>query len=141
MTAEPQARPKPLPHPDFDTEPFWEALRQRELKLQRCQDCGEAYFYPRILCPSCWSENVQWERMSGKGEVYTYTVIYRAPHPAFAEDVPYIVAVVELEEGPRLPVNIVNCEPDAMKVGLQVEVVFEAVNEEITLARFKPLGA
>lgn len=137
-TTQSQIRPKPLPTPDFDTEPFWQALKQHSLQLQRCQDCKQAYFYPRILCPHCWSDNVEWEEMSGKGHVYTYTVIHRAPHPAFGEDVPYIVAVVELDEGPRLPVNIVECDIERICVDLPVEVVFEDVNDEITFARFRP---
>ena len=140
MTQAPQARPKPLPEPDFDTIPFWEALKRHELQLQRCADCQHVYFYPRILCPSCWSANVKWERMSGKGHVYTYTVMHRAPHPAFAEDVPFIIGVVELDEGPRLPVNIVQCSPEEIAVDMAVEVVFEDINDEITLARFKPAG-
>jgi len=134
-----QVRPKPLPTADFDTEPFWTALRAHELKLQRCADCKQAYFYPRILCPSCWSENVHWEQMSGKGEVYTYTVVHRAPHPAFGEDVPYVVAVVQLDEGPRLPVNIVEWDEASLAVGARVEVVFEDVNDSVTLARFRPV--
>ncbi|HJM88614.1 MAG TPA: Zn-ribbon domain-containing OB-fold protein [Dehalococcoidia bacterium] len=132
--------PKPLPTPDFDTEPFWTALKEHELRLQRCADCEKAYFYPRSLCPHCWSDNVQWERMSGRGTVYTYTIVRRAPHRAFTDDVPFVIAVVELEEGPRMPVNLVDCPVDDVRVEMAVEIVFEDINDEITMPRFRPIG-
>lgn len=133
--------PKPLPTPDFDTEPFWAALKEHELRLQRCADCDKAYFYPRSLCPHCWSDNVQWERMSGRGTVYTYTIVRRAPHRAFTDDVPFVIAVVELEEGPRMPVNLVDCPVDNVYVEMAVEIVYEDINDEITMPRFRPIGS
>ena len=92
---------KPLPNPSLTSRPFWEAAKRHELKLQRCAECGKFVYYPRDRCPDCFSDRLEWRPVSGRATVYSYTVVYRAATRLFA-DAPYILAVVELEEGPRL---------------------------------------
>ncbi len=129
---------KPLPRPTEDSAPYWEAARNGELRMQRCSDCGHLRFPPAILCPRCLSENAEWVRLSGRGRVFSWIVVHQSQHPAFNADAPYNVAIVELEEGPRLHANIVGCANDAIFIGMPVEVVFEKVSEEIALPKFRP---
>ncbi len=131
---------KPLPRPIQTTRPFWEGAKAHELRLQRCRACGEHIFYPRVLCPHCLSEDLEWVRASGRGRVYTYTVVRRPAHPAFKDDVPYVLAIVELEEGPRLTTNIVGVPPEEVHIGMPVEVVFEDVTDEVSLPKFRPVA-
>ena len=126
----------PADMPDFHR-PFWDGLKDRRLLVQRCAN-GHLRFIPTEICPKCGSQDWTWEPMSGRGEVYTYTVIHRAPTPAYQADVPYVVAHVALEEGPRMISNIVGCEPGSVAIGMPVEVVFEDVSKEWTLYKFKP---
>jgi uncharacterized protein len=130
-----RARPVPTP----ETAHFWEGTRGRELRLQRCNECGEAYFPPRPFCPRCWARDVAVFRASGKGRLYSY-VIHHRPAPGFTP--PYAIAVVELEEGPRMMTNIVGCPqtPEALLLDMPVEVVFEQIDAEITLPLFRPAG-
>lgn len=130
----------PVPKPTPETEHFWVGARNGELKLQRCSECSEVYFPPRPFCPRCISRNVEVFDASGKGRLYSYVINHRE-HPA--HDGPYSIAVVELEEGPRLMTNIVNCEqtPEALVLDMPVEVVFEAISDEISLPYFQPRGA
>jgi uncharacterized protein len=130
-----RARPVPTP----ETVHFWEGTRGRELRLQRCNECGEAYFPPRPFCPHCWARDVAVFRASGKGRLYSY-VIHHRPAPGFTP--PYAIAVVELEEGPRMMTNIVGCPqtPEALVLDMPVEVVFEEIDAEITLPLFRPAG-
>ena len=129
---------KPLPEMTPDNQPFWDACKRHELSLQRCQDCGH-FRLPSPICPNCLSMNSEWVRVSGRGKVYTWVLIYQRYHPAFAEDIPYNVAMVELEEGPRLITNIVDCRDEDIRLGMEVEVVFEDVTDEVTLPKFKPV--
>jgi len=129
---------KPLPFVHEETRPFWEGTKKHKLVIQRCKDCGEFRFYPRTACIYCLSENTEWVEVSGKAKVYSFTIAHRPARPAFANDVPYNIAVIELEEGVRMTSNIVECENDDIKVDMPVEVVFDDVTDEITLPRFKP---
>lgn len=129
---------KPLPKPSPVSQPFWEGTKAHELRLQRCRDCGQHIFYPRSLCPFCLSENLEWVTASGRGKVYSYTVVRRAANPAFQRDVPYVLAIVELEEGPRLTTNIVGCDPEEVRVEMPVRARYEDVTPEITLLKFEP---
>lgn len=129
---------KPIPVPDADTRPYWEAARRHELQIQRCTSCGSYYFYPRRNCPVCGSDAVEWTKVSGRGTVYSFTVNHRGPGAAFAAEVPYVVALIELAEGPRLMSNVVGCEPSAVTIGMPVEVVFENINDQIALPKFRP---
>ena len=128
---------KPLPEVTPDNQPFWDACKRHELSLQRCQDCGHLRL-PSPICPQCLCMNSEWVGMSGRGRVYTWTTIYQRYHAGFAGELPYNVAMVELEEGPRLITNIVGCDNEDLRIGMEVEVVFEDVTEEMTLPRFRP---
>jgi uncharacterized OB-fold protein len=129
---------KPLPRIDEESRGYWEALARHELYLQRCRACGTFRFYPRALCPSCLSDATEWVRASGRGTVYSFTVTYQNQAPGFREEVPYVLAIVELAEGVRLMTNVVGSSPDAVRIGMPVEVVFEDVTPEITLPKFRP---
>lgn len=129
---------KPLPTPSPDSRPFWDAAKRHELHLPRCRDCDQFFFYPRHLCPQCLGSNLEWQRVSGNGTVYSFTVVRRPPNKLFI-DVPYVLAIVELDEGPRLTTNIVGCAPQAVRCGSPVTVVFEDVTPETTLVKFRPL--
>lgn len=122
--------------PEFHR-PFWDALRAHRLELQQCEQ-GHLRFIPTEICPSCGSQHWTWRGVSGRGKVHTYTVVHRAPTPAYQRDAPYVVAHVELEEGPRMISNIVGCQPDEVRIGMPVEVVFDDVSEDWTLYRFRP---
>jgi uncharacterized OB-fold protein len=130
---------KPLPLANEDTQPYWQACRQGELRLQKCADCGHVRFPPSVLCPRCLSDSSSWEKMSGHGRVYSWIVVHRPQHPAFFEDVPYNVVIVELDEGPRLHSRIVGCANEEIAIGMPVEVVFEKKNDDVTMPYFKPV--
>jgi len=139
-----QPRPGlPLPTPQPETDFYWEHAKAHELWLMRCADCGQAYFYPRSLCPHCLSRNTEWFQSSGRGTLYTFSIAFRPPTPAFQERVPYVAALVELEGGTRLPTNLIEVEPDptAIHIGMAVEVVFDDVTDAITLPKFRPSRA
>jgi uncharacterized OB-fold protein len=129
----------PVPVPTPETEHFWTGAKAGQLKLQRCSECSEVYFPPRPFCPACASRSVSVFDASGKATLYSY-VINQRPHPAF--DGPYSIAVVELEEGPRMMTNIVNVEqtPEALVLDMPLEVIFERLNEVISLPYFQPAG-
>ena len=135
-----ELRPRSLPEPTPETEHFWEGTRAGELRLQRCRDCGEIYFPPRPFCPACASRNVEVFAASGRGSLLSYVINHR-PHPSF--DGRYAIALVQLDEGPTLMSNIVDCPqtPEALVLDMPLEVVFEAQNEAITLPLFRPVGA
>lgn len=130
----------PVPKPTPETEHFWAGTKAGALKLQRCGECSVVYFPPRPFCPSCISRDVEVFDASGKGKLYSYVINHRE-HPA--HDGPYSIAVVELAEGPRMMTNIVNCEqtPEALELDMPVEVVFEAITDDISLPYFQPEGA
>ena len=137
--AQDHKKPVPIPQPESDF--YWEKARQRELWLRRCNACGQAYFYPRDISPCCFSRDTTWIKAGGSATLYTYSIVYRPPHPGFAQDVPFVTAIVELEEGPRMPTNIVGIgdpTPEKLKIGMPLEVTFEDVTETITLSKFKP---
>ena len=131
---------RPLPEPDPITRPYWNSVREHAMRLQRCGACGAFIFYPRALCPTCFSDNLAWTPVSGRGIVHAFTIAYRHPLPAFQRDLPYVVALVELDEGPRLLTTLVDVPPDPahVHIGLPVEVMYDDVTGEITLPRFRP---
>jgi hypothetical protein len=128
---------KPLPHPTAVSMPFWQAAKRHELQIQRCGKCSAHVFYPREVCPDCLSSDLSWVKVSGKGTLYSYTIAQAPTHPAFAEDVPYVIAIVELAEGPHITTNIVGSEPEELKVGIPVVATFDDVTPEITLIKFR----
>lgn len=129
---------KPLPITDPESAPYWSALKERRLILKRCRDCGRHHFYPRALCPHCHSDALVWSDARGTGTIYSYTVARRPAGPAFKADAPYVIAVVDLDEGARMMTNIVTDDVDSIRIGQRVCVAFDAVTEEVTLPRFKP---
>jgi uncharacterized OB-fold protein len=131
---------KPLPNPSFVSQPFWDAAKEHRLVYQRCRLCGTNVFYPRDICPGpdCFGVGtLDWVESSGKGTVYSFTVSYQPAHPAFKEDVPYMLAIVELDEGWRMNTNIINADPKDVAIGMKVEVVWDDVTPEITLPKFQ----
>lgn len=129
---------KPLPRPNELSKPFWDGLKSGVLKLQRCGPCERFIFYPRTLCPYCMGQELEWIPVSGRGKVYTYTVVRRAMIPGFRDDTPYVFAIVELDEGPRVPTNIVNCAIEDVRVDMPVQATYDDVTAEITLLKFEP---
>ena len=127
-----------LPAPDPSTEQWWAATRDGKLLIKRCRGCGRTHHYPRPFCPHCWSGDVEWEEASGRGTVYTYSTVHVNDLPPFGAKVPYTVAIVELDEGPRLMTNLVDTDGVELRVGLPVEVTFVDQTDEFTLAMFRP---
>jgi uncharacterized protein len=116
---------------------FFEAAKDNRLLIQRCTDCGEHQFYPRQVCVHCGSSGVEWVEASGRGTVHTFTVIHQQGMPGWRDETPYVAAVIDLEEGARMTTNVVECAPDAVKIGMPVHVTF--VDEgQYVLPRFKP---
>ncbi|MFT6582852.1 MAG: putative OB-fold protein [Alphaproteobacteria bacterium] len=128
----------PLPRPYQDTAAYWAAAKDHKFIIQHCTECDEYQFYPRGVCSHCLSSALEWRDASGKAEVYSFSVNYRAPHPGFADNLPFVLAIVDLEEGPRMMTNIVGCDPESVTIGMPVTVVFEDVTDEVTLPKFKP---
>jgi uncharacterized OB-fold protein len=127
---------RPLPVVDADSAPFWAALRDRKLTVQWCGACQRHVFYPRALCPHCHAELTEWVECSGNGTIHSYTVARRPAGQAFAADVPYVVVLVDLDEGVRMLSNLVTDDVDGVRIGARVAVRFEDVTDEITLPLF-----
>ena len=130
-----------LPTPDPDTQEFWDAARDGRLLIRRCSACGRPHFYPRPFCPYCWSDDVAWEQASGRATLYTWSVVHVNDLPPFPERVPYVAAIVDLDEGPRMMTNVVDCEFDDLAVGMALEVTFREETDDITLPVFRPRGS
>jgi uncharacterized OB-fold protein len=131
-------RPLPALDNETDTE-FWQAAADERLLIQSCRDCGELQFFPRSWCHHCGSERIEWIESDGIGHVHTFAVVRRATElPQFESELPYVVAYVELTEGVRLCTNLVDCAPDAVEMGMDVEVTFDHVTETIALPKFRP---
>jgi uncharacterized OB-fold protein len=133
-----QAIPKPLPVTDEDTKPFWDYCKQHELRVQKCGRCGKLHYPPSAICPHCLHMESEWVKLSGKGQVYSFIIVRRQYHPGFAKDLPYTVAIIETAEGARMLSNVIGCKPEAVKIGMPVEVTFEDVSGEFALPKFKP---
>ncbi len=127
-----------LPVIDAETEPFWAAAKERKFLFRHCTACGRNHFYPRHYCPHCWSEDCEWRPAAGTGRIYSYTVIHHNDIPPFSEMLPYIVGLIELDEGVRVTANVVECTPDVVHVGMPVEVIFEHINDAVVLPQFRP---
>lgn len=130
--------PKSLPAITEESRPFWEGCQQGKLLLQYCGRCQQYQFYPRLYCMQCGFEELRWRETSGRGVIYSYTIIHQNKSPEFLNDTPYNVAIVQLEEGPRMLSSIVDIAPAELHVDLPVSVVFEKVTERISLPRFRP---
>lgn len=121
MTASPR---HDVPEPDAFTRTYWDAAAQGRLLLRRCADCGRAHHYPREFCPHCWSEHVAWEPAGGHATLYTWSVVHRNDLPPFGQRVPYVAAVVDLAEGPRMMTELVDCGPADLRAGTPLHVAF-----------------
>jgi len=128
-----------VPRPTAETAPYWEGCRDQKLLIQRCSECRHFQFYPRILCTECASRKVEWVAASGCGTVLSFTVVRQAISAAYAAEVPYVIALIKLDEGPTMMSNIIQADADSVKIGMPVEVVFEAWTDEVTVPKFRPL--
>jgi hypothetical protein len=128
-----------LPTIDDDTRPFWQAARERRFLIARCRACGEAHHYPRPFCPRCWSDDVVWEEASGRATLYTYSTVFMNDLPPFKERLPYVAAMVDLDEGPRVMTNVIDCDPADLSIGMDLQVDFRELTEEISVPVFRPV--
>lgn len=131
---------RPLPSPNAETLPFWEGCRRGELLYQACGDCGRRQFYPRARCSICHSDRLDWARSGGLGTIHSFTIVHRAPSPAFRADVPYVIALVDLDEGFRMMMNVRRCPPEAVAIGMRVAVFFEKTEGDTPLPQAAPAG-
>jgi uncharacterized OB-fold protein len=140
MTVTQQTLPAPAPSVLPEVKPYWDGTAAGKLLLPKCQECGSFIWFPRPFCPECASTKVEWVQASGRGTVYSYTVNRRgvADMSAYRNAGVYVLAYVELDEGPRIMTNIVDCDPDSVRIGQKVELVFHDTGEGTALARFRP---
>ena len=132
-------KPLPVPVNPELTAPFWDAAKRGELVLPHCRTCSTVFFYPRELCPECLSSDLDWVTASGRGRVYSYTIVHQPAHPTFRADSPYVYAIVQLDEGVRMVSNVVDCPHDELAINMPVAAVFDAVTPETTLVKFRPV--
>lgn len=130
---------KPLPEIQPWSKSFWEGTKARKLLIQECKACGMKIFYPRKYCPECWSDNLFWFKASGKAKIFSCSTTLAGVEERFAADLPFVLALVDLKEGVRMMTNIVDCKPEEVHIGMDVEVVFEDVTDEITLPKWRPV--
>ena len=129
--------PRPLPRVNRDSAKYWESARAHELQLQRCDNCSKLRFYPSLSCRYCGSLDFEWTPISGKGEVYTYSIVYRAPGASYSDLLPLVVAMITLDEGPSMMSNVIGVDPSEVKIGMRVRLAYEDVNEAWTLPVFE----
>lgn len=127
-----------LPTIEDETRPFWDALKAGRLTIGHCKACGKNHYYPRPFCPACWSDDVELADASGRGTLYSYSTVFMNDLPPFNERVPYIAAMVDLEQGVRISTNMVACKPEDLRVGMAVDVVFTPISPDVTVPLFKP---
>lgn len=129
----------PGPVIDADSAAFWAGVEQGELRFQRCDACGAAVFYPRCLCPRCLSEELAWTMSTGRATVHSFTVVHRAP-PPFDRDVPFVVALVDVEEGFRMMTRVIECAPEVVEIGMPLELEIAAFHDGPGLPCFRPVA-
>jgi len=137
MSTSEDAIRKPLPSPDGDTAPFWTGLQDGKLLLQHCSKCNHVQYYQQQLCRNCGSEELERKPASGGGTVHSFSVVYRAPGPAFKNDVPYAVLLVELAEGPRMISTYTGGPPEDVTFDMGVRLVLDKISDDVTLPRFR----
>ena len=131
-----------LPRPTPETRPFWDGAKAHKLMLPWCKACGQAHFFPRNCCPHCFGFDLEWRQASGRGKLHTFVINHKAAR-GFEAKVPYVIAIVELAEGPRMMSNLVMDEtptPDNLRIDMDLEVVFDDVTEDVTLPKFRISG-
>lgn len=129
---------KPIPAITPNLAPFFDGAKRHELVIQKCATCGTYRFPPRDLCSNCLSNESQWVRVSGQGEIYSFTIMHQVYHPGFAAEAPYAIILVQLAEGPRITSNLVGVPPSEVRIGMPVKAVFEELSGEVTLPKFAP---
>jgi len=132
---------KPIPIPSLESQPYWDGLRENKLLMPHCDACGHYWFPPSLLCPNCSSEKWSWTAVSGRGRIFSYVVYHRVYHPGFADEVPYAVAVIALDEGLRMISNVIGVAPDKLVCDMKVEIAYQAISPTVTLPKFKPVAA
>ncbi|MCJ7654636.1 MAG: Zn-ribbon domain-containing OB-fold protein [Dehalococcoidia bacterium] len=130
---------KPLPVPSKWSQPFWDGAKQHKLLLKKCTKCGTIDHPPYLYCTECWAEEHEWIETLGSGKIYAFTTVMLGAPLLFTDDIPYTIAMVDLAEGPRMLTTIVEAKPEELAIGMEVEVVFDDVTEEMSLPRFRPL--
>ena len=138
MTTEQTEVPRPIPIPDENSQPFFDAAKEGKLLLRYCPNCNRFLGYAAEICDVCFNAKLDWRESAGRGKVYSFIIMHQVIHPGFASIVPYNVASVELEEGPRLHTNLVNIANDQIQVDMPVKVTFEKLDDEITVPKFEP---
>ncbi len=133
-------RGMPRPLPDRDTQPFWDGCQEERFLLPICAACGEGRWPPGPMCPACQSQEVNWVESAGQGEVYSWIVANHPVHPDLVDQVPYVVALIELEHGIRVVGNVAGCEPDDVEAGMPVELYFEELEDGSRLPNFRATG-
>jgi len=126
-----------LPAPQPGTKAFWEGCRQQQLLLQKCDQCGTHQFYPRIICSSCSARSLEWVESSGRGTVVSWTIVRHPVSEAYADDIPYVIALIKLQEGPTMMSQIIDCEPESVHCGMQVSVWFQDWTDDISMPMFR----
>jgi uncharacterized OB-fold protein len=129
-----------IPTIEAESRPYWDAAAEGRLLLRQCQDCGAIHHYPRPFCPACWSDDVVWIEASGSATLYTWSTVFRNDMAPFDERVPYVAAVVDLAEGPRMTTNVVDVEPDALEIGMALQVTFRPIGDDLTAPVFTAAG-
>ena len=129
---------KPLPQPNVVTQRFWSSCKDGRFEFQHCKACGHSQFPPRLTCTKCHGADLDWLPSSGRGTVYSFTVVHRAPLESFKADVPYVIAIVALEEGVRAMVNLRGVDPETVSIGMPIEVFFEPTEGEYPLPQARP---
>lgn len=129
---------RPMPKVNSDNRPFWNGCRGHELRFQKCGTCGRVRWPPSGICPACHSDSTGWIVSGGRGRVFSFAVYRTAFHPGFQDAVPYVVALVELDEGPLMISNIIDCTPEDVTCDMTVEVTWEDISEEFSLPKFRP---
>jgi uncharacterized protein len=128
-----------LPTIEDDTRPFWDAAREGRFLVRRCNVCHDIHHYPRSFCPTCWSDDVEWLEASGRATLYTWSTVFMNDLPPFNERLPYIAAVVDLEEGPRVMTTLLDCDGAGLSIGMALKVRYDAITEDITAPFFTPV--
>ena len=129
--------PLPKPSPNGDSLPYWSAARERRLVIRKCKVCGQKHFMPRHLCPHCWSDRLEWIESKGAGSVHSFSIVHRAPTPAFAANVPYVIAMIDLDDGPRMFANVVGSNALEVEIGDRVKLRFEDRGDGAMLPQFE----
>ncbi len=137
MSIQSDALPTHEPTVTPDTEPFWQGLTEGIVRLPHCASCEAVIWYPRPICPGCGNSDLTWQELSGRGTVYSFSIARRTPG-RWGKHTPYVLAYVELDEGPRVMTNIVNCDPDTVVCGQPVQAVFDPTEEGMAVLRFEP---